>query len=304
MQHVDARFWMAPLLSLVMWSAHAQTCPPAQTDTAVLRNLKTAQWKLDDAAKRESLATALLPCLASPDPELRDGIAFEALSTWLRGKQLSQSTQWTIYQQLLPQLRADAADTAGFAKPFAALALSEVARADRVAPFLSPDERVQLVHAATHYLQSVNDYRGFVPDEGWRHGVAHGADLLMQLALHPAIDRGQLERIVQSVQVQIAPASGHAYVFGESERLARPVLFAARRNLLDPAWWQAWVQAIASPAPFPTWEAAFESAAGLAKLHDTKAFLLVLYLNAQESKNEVLQQALLPPVRDALLQLP
>ena len=158
--------------------------------------------------------------------------------------------------------------------------------------------------AATLYLQSVRDYRGFATGEGWRHGVAHSADLLMQLALNPAVDKGQLKRIASAVQTQIAPAAGHSYIFGESERLARPVLYAARRALLDAAWWQAWVQAVASPAPFATWDAAFESTAGLSRLHNTKAFLLALYANLQESKNEALQNTLLPPVRDALLKLP
>ena len=296
----------APWLLLTVCAASAQTCPPAQADTAALRSLKTAQWKLEPAATRESLAVALLPCLASPDPELRDGIAFEALSTWLRGKQLSPAVQATLYQRLRAQLQSttNSLDPAGFAKPFAALALSEVARADRITPFLTAEERRGLVDTATAYLASVQDYRGFIAGEGWRHGVAHGADLLMQLALNPAVDRSQLERIVVAVQTQIAPASGHAYVFGESERLARPVLFAARRNLLEASWWQAWVQAVASPSPLAAWEAAFESTAGLARLHNTKAFLLTLYFNAQESKNEALQNALLPPVRDALLKLP
>ncbi|MBC7916283.1 MAG: DUF2785 domain-containing protein [Rhodoferax sp.] len=284
--------------------ARAQTCPPAQTDIAALRALKTAQWKLEDAAKREALAVALIPCLASPNPELRDGIAFEALSTWLRSKQLSAATQQTLFQRLLTQLQSEAHDTDGFARPFATLALSEVARADRVTPFLSIEERASLVSTAVMYLQGVKDYRGFAAGEGWRHGVAHGADLLMQLALNPAVDKGQLERMVTAVQTQIAPISGHSYIFGESERLARPVLYAARRGLLDAAWWQAWVQAVVSPAPLSAWDAAFESTAGLSRLHNTKAFLLALYVNVQESRNEVLLSTLLPPVRDALLKLP
>jgi len=291
-------------LLLVLWSAaHAQTCPPAQVDIGNLRALKTAQWKLEDPAKRELLAVELVPCLGNPDPELRDGIAFEALSAWLRGKQLTKGTRMALYQRLLTQLGM-ADDSAGFAKPFAALVLSEVARADRLEPFLTLQERAALVDAATLYLQSVRDYRGFVTGEGWRHGVAHGADLLMQLALNPAVSKGQLEHIAVAVQAQIAPASGHSYIFGESERLARPVLYAARRALLDAAWWQAWVQAVASPAPLGTWDAAFESNAGLSRLHNTKAFLLVLYANLQESKDEALQHMLLPQVRDALLKLP
>jgi hypothetical protein len=93
----------------------------------------------------------------------------------------------------------------------------------------------------------VRDYRGFVAGEGWRHGVAHGADLLMQLALNPALDKAQLDRILGRVARQVAPP-GQAYVFGEPERLARPVLFAAARGLHTEAEWTAWLaQAAAAP---------------------------------------------------------
>ena len=42
-------------------------------------------------------------------------------------------------------------------------------------------------------MKSMLDYRGFVPGAGWRRAVAHGADLLMQLALNPAVERTQLD---------------------------------------------------------------------------------------------------------------
>jgi hypothetical protein len=59
--------------------------------------------------------------------------------------------------------------------------------------------------------------------------VAHGSDLLMQLALNPRLDKEALGLVVSGVRVQVAP-KGHAYVAGESERLARPILFAAQRG--------------------------------------------------------------------------
>lgn len=298
-------FWFLVLMvgALPCYGA-TSICPPASWTIATLEQLKSRNWKLESADQRNALAIGLLPCLSDTSPALRDGITFEALSSWLRSKQLSTATQQTMFSRLLTQLQSDAPDSAGFARPFAALMLSELARADRLAPFLSVDERNSLVDASVTYLPSVNDYRGFTSGEGWRHGVAHGADLLMQLALNPGLDKRQLERIVTAVQTQVAPANGHSYIFGESERLARPVLYAARRGLLDAAWWRTWVQALASPAPFPTWDAALESRSGLSRLHNTKAFMWALYVNLQESKNEVLLETLLPPVREAVLKLP
>lgn len=142
-------------------------------------------------------------------------------------------------------VRLDAPAGQGFEQPFAALALSEVARADRVEAFLDEDELIKLLVDAQHWFINVSDYRGYDPVEGWRHGVAHGADLLMQLALNPRIDAEGLRVIVSAVGAQVAP-KGHAYVFGESERLARPVLIAAGRGALDQAKWSEWLKVMAT----------------------------------------------------------
>lgn len=285
--------------------ARAQAaCPPPPWSLPALQQLKAAQWKLADAPARDALALALVPCLAHANPALRDGIAFEGLSAWMRAKQLSVDTLRQLHRALLAQLADTATDQAGFARPFAALVLSELARADRLQAYLSDEERQTLVNAAGNYLRGVRDYRGFVPGEGWRHGVAHGADLAMQLALNPAVSAQQLDELVTAVQAQIAPAGEHFYIYGEGERLARPIFYAARRGLLTPQRWEALVQAVASPAPLPSWERAFESQAGLARLHNVKAFLLVLSHNVAGSADPAVQAALgklLPP---ALKQLP
>lgn len=266
-----AAAWLAMGCSV----AHAQ-CPPVDWPLTELTHLKADSWKLPDAAQRQALSLALLPCLGHADPALRDGMAFEALNSMLRGKQLTPATQSAIHLSQMAQLQPTAIDPAGFAKPFAALVLSEIARADRLNPFLTSQERAALVAAANQYMRDTADYRGFVSGEGWRHAVAHCADLILQLALNPAINAAQLERMLLAVQFQIAPAGEHFYVYGESDRLARPVIFAARRGLLDADFWNRYVSRVASPAPLKSWDDAFNTQAGLARLHNVKSFLRAL----------------------------
>lgn len=284
------------------WSQAA--CPPAGWTPTALAQLKAQKWAVQSPAQRDELAVALLPCLANPDPQLRDGIAFEALSFWLRQKQLTVDVQQRIFSTLVKQVDAKAPDADGFADSFAVLTLAEIARADRLAPFLSDSERQALVGTASQYVRSVRDYRGFIEGQGWRHGVAHGADLLMQLALNPAIGKAQLERMVDAAMSQVRPASGHFYVYGESERLARPILVAARRGLIDADWWRQSLVGLGAPDPFAAWEQAIASEAGLSRLHNTKAFVLVLYANVRDSPHAGLRDALLAPVREVLEKLP
>jgi hypothetical protein len=280
----------------------AGDCPPPGWGADELRALKAGEFKLDDAARRGQLALGLLGCLGSPDPALRDGIAFEAWSAWLRAGQLDEATRTTALERLLPRIAPDAPAGAGFDAPFAALVLSEIARTDRVAPWMAPAMRERLLAAATAYLGSVRDYRGFDAREGWRHGVAHGADLLLQLALNPALDKPQLDRIFAAVASQVAP-EGHAYVFGEPERLARPLLYGALRGLHTEVEWKAWFEALATPGRAASWREAVGTPEGLARRHDLRAFLLAVYAEIAEEQRPALA-AMRPAVLEALKRVP
>lgn len=282
----------------------AGACPPPGYSPTTLRQLHSVNFALKEAEPRNALALALLDCLSHPDPELRDRFAFEALSTWLRAKQLKSATVIAIYERLVTQLERAESDPEGFAKPFAALVLSEVARSDALKQQLDAVQRTRLLAAATSYLSSITDYRGFHSARGWRHGVAHGADLLMQLARNKAFGKAELDSILNAVASQVTPTAKHFYHYGEPERLAAPVLLIAQRALHSQAQWQTWLQAVSAPAPLPDWGAAFSSQAGLAKRHNLMAFLLVLYANLQEAKDPKARELLLPAVTAALRELP
>jgi hypothetical protein len=289
-------------LSMLLALPAAAACPPAGYGAAALQALKVTEFAMDDAGARQALALALLDCLGDPDPALRDGVAYEALSTWMRKRLLTPATLAALRDRLLPMLAET--DPRGFRRPFAALVLAEVSRTDRMQPWLGEAGRDGLVQAAAAYLEGVQDYRGFTDGEGWRHGVAHGADFAMQLALNPALDARQLDRLRDALARQIAPPSAPAYVHGESMRLARPVLFIAARGTHDAAEWQAWLERVASPAPLPGWNAAFGSEAGLARRHNVTAFLSMLYLLAQEHDDAASRDRLLPGLRSVLKEMP
>ncbi|MDP3822437.1 MAG: DUF2785 domain-containing protein [Burkholderiales bacterium] len=292
---------VAALLLGAASSARA-ACPPPGWDEAALERLRAAKFELADPAARSVLANALTGCLADPRPQLRDGAAFEALSAWMRAGALPAAQLESLRVELQGRLSAE--DSNGFGHPFAALVLSEIARVDRLKPFLEPPSREGLLRAAVAYETGIRDHRGFDATQGWRHGVAHGADLLLQLALNPALGREALEAVVAAVGTQVAPVGEHFYVYGESERLARPVYYAAQRGLHDSAWWSAWLATLAVPAPLPNWGEAFKTQAGLARKHNTQAFVQVLYVMVREGGNDALQQRLLPGLVAALKALP
>lgn len=283
---------LALMTSCLFLNNASAACVPGGMTRNELLALKAAKWQVPDDARRQQLALAMTDCLADPDPLLRDELGFEALSTWMRGDKLTTATVQSLRMTLLPRLTA--ADPQGVSRPFAALALAEVARRDRLKPYLSPTERQELLTAAAAYLSGVRDYRGYEEPSGWRHGVAHGADLMLQLALNPALGKAAHETILLAIASQVLPA--HSYIYGEGERLMAPVFYLARRDTLTAAEWQAWLTRLmaARKPTLPT------SQAALAQTHNLKQFLYPLFASLSLSQDAAQRERLLQAVTSAL----
>jgi hypothetical protein len=277
---------LAGLVVLVSCAAQA-SCPATQLGTA-----KKDKWVVASDTQRQQLALQSVACLDSPDPVVRDELAFEALQAWMRGDKLDLPTLHTLRSDLLGRLKAPEGD--GYGRPFAALVLADVARTDRVKPYLTPEQRADLVNQSVAYVSGVRDYRGFDEKDGWRHGVAHGADLMLQLALNPGLDKAQLGKLLDAIASQIVPANAHAYRYGEGERLMAPVFYLGRREALTEADWDAWFARLVAKPPTGTTQAS------LARRHNLNLFLLPLYVNLSETKDAALRARLLPFVTRSL----
>ncbi len=267
-------------------------CPPNGMSLNTLEHLKAAKWQIEEPTQRQQTALALLACLSDPNPQLRDEIAFEALSFWMRSELLTLETVHQIREQLLKLIvDKNVVDEHGFAKPFAALTLAEVARIDRRKAFMSEAQRQEMVEIAALYLSQITDFRGFDEKSGWRHGVAHAADWMMQLSLNPALNKTQHETMLAALAHQIRNEQ-HFYQYGEAERLMTPVFYLALRSTLTSSEWDAWFTSLLATKL----DLKNTSQASLARKHNLTAFLSALYINLQESKQAALQEKMLPIV--------
>lgn len=276
------------LASLLLSGAARSDCPAA-----------AAVRELAPPAAVQAAALQLVDCLREADPEQRDGLGFEQLSAWMRADRLEVATLQSLRERLLGLLDA-APDALGVQQPFAVLTLSEVARVDRLKPFLTPAQRAELVERGSAWLQGWRDYRGFDAREGWRHGVAHAADLLLQLVLNPALTDAQARRILDALGSQVLADSAHSYRFGEGARLARAAQAALARSTLDAARWTAWLDRLLQPLA----EAKALDLHALTQLHNLREFLWPLYVGINEQPDAALRERLLPGLAKALKRLP
>jgi hypothetical protein len=255
---------------------------------------------LGTAVPRDSL-NALADCLVDPNPQVRDGIAFETLSKLLRAGSVDPAAMRVLKDRLLATVSRGGS---ALQTSFPALTLSEIARTDRIKAWMTDPERDAMVDAAARFLSTTTDYRAFTEKEGYFHSVAHGADFAMQLALNPAITRAQLDRLLAGIATQIAPRDpGVAYWAGEPDRLARSVIFIAQRKLHSDDEWKAWFATVMDPKPLGAWTAAFQSEAGIRKHHNVRLFLLSVFATANTSEDAGIRQ-LLNPARESLKLVP
>src|SRR5690606_8142497 len=89
------------LLLLLASGCAGAACPPASHDQESLTALRESGFAISEAAARDTLAIELLDCLASPDPHLRDRIAFEGTATWLRAGLISLDARQQMLDALL-----------------------------------------------------------------------------------------------------------------------------------------------------------------------------------------------------------
>lgn len=107
----------------------------------------------------------LLSGLASPDPSVRDGWAYQELAEGIESGRFA--AEWDIIRATsVDRLRSVDVQ----ARTFAPLVLHWL--------LLAGDRNEAAFEAVARWYPSENDTRGFDPDLGWLHAVAHGADYL------------------------------------------------------------------------------------------------------------------------------
>lgn len=226
-------------------SAAAQ---PTAHDRAFWTALATKEFAVPEGESAGALALEAADLLSSPDPALRDGVAYEAIARWVYGDGVVPPAD---LERLRLKLQAglgrslgEASGEAAFGRSFSALGLSILAAADLKRPTLSQEAFDDLLSASTAYLGAEKDLRGFVPGSGWVHATAHTADVLKFLARNPKLSPAGQARIVEAVAGRLRTA-GVVFTWGEDERLALALLSLTRRKDFDPKPLEVWLAALA-----------------------------------------------------------
>ena len=108
---------------------------------------------------------------------------------------------------------------------------------------------------------------------------------MLQLAVNEQLSPSDAEMIFDALAAQVLPANNHSYIFGESRRLARPVLFLALNGHVPDGGWASWFSQFNAAEDDPKWQDPYMSREGLANLHNTRQFASAVLIWAGESED-------------------
>lgn len=162
-------------------------------------------YELPAAVDAYDFACALIQNFASPDGELRDELSYMILANGIIDKQLLSSDQLSELLALCMDkqhlfYRIDESNTdAIFMRSFSVLTINTILYTDAKNPLLSASLMHEIKDALLRYAQEEHDWRGYVPDKGWAHAMAHLADALDECTQNQhmtAVDRRDILKTV------------------------------------------------------------------------------------------------------------
>ncbi len=233
--------WTVLFLVLSALLLNAQS---AQHDRAFWLAIAHNHYAVPENQSASTLAQELSQLLGSPDPELRDDLAYSILARWIYRPNILQAPD---LQALADEWRVNLKHGIGeigtesvLRRSFSALCLSSIAEREAKAPFLGEARYHQLLADAVGYLQSERDLRGYDAKLGWIHANAHTSDLLRALASSPLLTKGEQSSILSILAARLSSAP-QVYTQGEQDRMAAAVLAVIRRSDFDTASFESWL---------------------------------------------------------------
>lgn len=219
-----------------------------QHDRAFWKAIAQNKYAVPAGESADALAKELSGLLASPDPELRDELAYSILTRWIYSRSnilstpalLSLTDEWRA--NLKSGLGENGTDSV-LKRSFSALMLSSMARREAKAPFMGAERYHQLVAEGAEYLQLERDLRGYDAKLHWIHATAHTADLLGALADNPMLTREEAGVILSAIAGRLKTAP-EVYTQGEQDRLADAVALIVRRPDFEASSFEPWLKRI------------------------------------------------------------
>jgi Protein of unknown function (DUF2785) len=235
------------LFVLLVITRTAVTSAQTPHERAFWRDIAVNNYAVPEHESADGLAIELSSLLGSPDPELRDDLAYSILARWIyRPNVLAQLTLTKLTDTWRANLKegiGEQGTNSVLKRSFSALCLASMARREARAPFMGAERYHGLVADAIGYLQGERDLRGYDANLHWIHATAHTADLLAGLAGSAQLTQDEAAGVLAAVSARLKTAP-EVFTQGEQDRLAAAVLAIVRRPEVEEEKFEQWLTGI------------------------------------------------------------
>jgi hypothetical protein len=248
MQSLKSKFYApafaAAILILLGPAISAASQSAAKHDREFWHSIQKNHYAVPEGESAAALAHELSAYLGSPDPELRDDLAYSILDVWIIERpQLSRQELVPFVEEWSANLKigiGESATDSVLKRSFSALMLASIAQRDLKTQFLGDTRYHALLNDALTYLTSERDLRGYDVTRGWIHSTAHTADLLKALAENDLLTQNDQHAILTAISERLATAPT-VYSYGEQDRLALAVRSITMRRDFDAEYFNRWL---------------------------------------------------------------
>ncbi len=221
-------------------------------DNEMLESILANNCALPDGASLEGLTVELEENLGSVDESLREN-SLSILWEWVEQGFYTTGMLSALGNRMVGQMQTGLGESEGdavFCRAFSALILAAVISADarqarsETGGFLGDETVSAWLDESLRFYDKEKDGRGYVQGKGWAHALAHGADLLLCLGMHPSVKDKRQERILDGLGQKAASMAGSIFLFNEDERMARAAMGTLLREDISLSAFEHWITSI------------------------------------------------------------
>ncbi|WP_106767412.1 DUF2785 domain-containing protein [Paenibacillus faecalis] len=221
-----------------------------------LQRIEQENYQLREGERMQDYVTLMLQYIGDADPVLRDNLIYSTFYEWIHVQ--NRMTEEEL-RNLLPILTDDqhlfyrigsVGEPSVFTRSFSVLPLALIVHRHNQKPFLSTADFYNLKDSLLRYYREEKDLRGFLPEGGWAHSAAHGADALEELVQCPECDIELRLEVLESIQGMLHNGI-HIFNEEEDERIASIVDVMIDQELLSEPEIMNWIHGLAQCSEWP-----------------------------------------------------
>jgi len=209
--------------------------------------LKENNFELENKEEANELILPMFEFIGSTDPVLRDHLIYVAFYYFIaKYRYFSKENMKKHLKTALDNhhlffgLGEKNTETV-FTRTFSALVVALLVWVHNEDNFLSKEEVIDVKDKSFDYYSKEIDHRGYVPEKGWAHSAAHGADIFEELSNSKELNSEDIKDILNCIKNKIVEDK-YAFIDIEDERMVTPLINLLKREDMDKSLLIDWIK--------------------------------------------------------------